>query len=225
MGLSLVGYLSVMPDPNLVFVAVLMGLGQLMLIRRHPGAEFLALQFYPSCSHDLPSSSPRWRSARSVQALRYRLLHSGAPGDRGPHRRGDAVRRRDGRLRLRALHEVLLRYAEGGQGPKTRSEVPAALTVEVTEQQLEHLSPRRPDVLLWPTTAPLSSCPVITGRSLEGVSLWRDFPISSLLSMCMSVEIGKSATFCFMGDGFSLRYASGLRRVSGASALISRWRG
>lgn len=49
LGLSLVGYLSVMPDPNPVFVAVLMGLGQLMMIgviTQLP--KFIAMKFYPS---------------------------------------------------------------------------------------------------------------------------------------------------------------------------------
>lgn len=49
LGLSLVGYLAVMPDPHPVFVAVLLGLGQLMLvgvITRLP--KFFALKFYPS---------------------------------------------------------------------------------------------------------------------------------------------------------------------------------
>lgn len=49
MSLSLVGYLAVMPDPSPVFVAVLMGLGQLLLVgvvTQLP--KFFALQFYPS---------------------------------------------------------------------------------------------------------------------------------------------------------------------------------
>lgn len=49
LGLSLVGYLSVMPDPNPVFVGVLLILGQVMLIgvvAQLP--KFVALKFYPS---------------------------------------------------------------------------------------------------------------------------------------------------------------------------------
>lgn len=159
MGLSLVGYLSVMPDPNLVFVAVLMGLGQLMLIgvvTRVP--KFLALQFYPSyAAMTFPFVISAMALGKGVQAL-YACGYSipGAPGDRGPHRRGDAVRRRDGRLRLRALHEVLLRYAEGGQGPEDASRGSCGSHCRGHRITLEHLSPRRPDVLLWPTTGPSS---------------------------------------------------------------------
>lgn len=49
LGLSLVGYLSVMPDPNPVFVGVLLILGQAMMlgvITQLP--KFMALKFYPS---------------------------------------------------------------------------------------------------------------------------------------------------------------------------------
>ena len=49
MSLSLVGYLAVTPNPNLTLVAVLMGLGQLLLLgvaTQLP--KFMALQFYPS---------------------------------------------------------------------------------------------------------------------------------------------------------------------------------
>ena len=71
MGLSLVGYLSVMPDPNLVFVAVLMGLGQLMLIgvvTRVP--KFLALQFYPSyAAMTFPFVISAMALGKGVQAL------------------------------------------------------------------------------------------------------------------------------------------------------------
>ncbi len=49
MGLSLVGYLAVTPNPDPLFVGVLMGLGQVMLVgvaTQLP--KFLALKFYPS---------------------------------------------------------------------------------------------------------------------------------------------------------------------------------
>lgn len=49
MSLSLVGYLAVMPEPNLMFAVVLMGLGQLLLLgvaTQLP--KFVALKFYPS---------------------------------------------------------------------------------------------------------------------------------------------------------------------------------
>lgn len=49
LGLSLVGYLAVMPDPNSLFVAIVMGLGQIMMIgvvTQLP--KFIALKFYPS---------------------------------------------------------------------------------------------------------------------------------------------------------------------------------
>lgn len=49
MGLSLVGYLAVTPNPAPLFVGVLMGLGQVMLVgvaTQLP--KFLALKFYPS---------------------------------------------------------------------------------------------------------------------------------------------------------------------------------
>lgn len=49
MGLSLVGYLAVMPDPNPMFVGALLILGQLMMIgviSQLP--KFMALKFYPS---------------------------------------------------------------------------------------------------------------------------------------------------------------------------------
>lgn len=49
LGLSLVGYLSVMPDPNPLFVAIVMGLGQIMMLgvaTQLP--KFVALKFYPS---------------------------------------------------------------------------------------------------------------------------------------------------------------------------------
>ncbi len=48
MGLSLVGYLAVTPNPDPLFVGVLMGLGQVMLVgvaTQLP--KFLALKFYP----------------------------------------------------------------------------------------------------------------------------------------------------------------------------------
>ena len=49
MGLSLVGYLAVTPNPDPLFVGVLMGLGQVMLVgvaTQLP--KFIALKFYPS---------------------------------------------------------------------------------------------------------------------------------------------------------------------------------
>lgn len=49
LGLSLVGYLAVTPNPDPLFVGVLMGLGQVMLVgvaTQLP--KFLALKFYPS---------------------------------------------------------------------------------------------------------------------------------------------------------------------------------
>ena len=49
LGLSLVGYLAVTPNPDPLFVGVLMGLGQVMLVgvaTQLP--KFIALKFYPS---------------------------------------------------------------------------------------------------------------------------------------------------------------------------------
>lgn len=71
MGLSLVGYLSVMPDPNPVFVVTLMVLGQLMLvgvIAQLP--KFMALKFYPSyAAMTFPFVISTMALGKGVQAL------------------------------------------------------------------------------------------------------------------------------------------------------------
>ena len=136
MGLSLVGYLSVMPDPNLVFVAVLMGLGQLMLIgvvTRVP--KFLALQFYPSyAAMTFPFVISAMALGKGVQAL-Y------AAGYSIP-----ALPVVEALIAVETLFAaVMVAYVfvhfmkfffgtpKAAKAPKTRPEVPAALTVEVTE--------------------------------------------------------------------------------------------
>lgn len=136
MGLSLVGYLSVMPDPNLVFVAVLMGLGQLMLIgvvTRVP--KFLALQFYPSyAAMTFPFVISAMALGKGVQAL-Y------AAGYSIP-----ALPVIEALIAVETLFAaVMVAYVfvhfmkfffgtpKAAKAPKTRPEVPAALTVEVTE--------------------------------------------------------------------------------------------
>ncbi|MEY8460272.1 TDT family transporter [Eggerthellaceae bacterium 24-137] len=71
MGLSLVGYLAVMPDPNPVFVGVLMGLGQVMLVgvaTQLP--KFIALKFYPSyAAMTFPFVISAMALGKGVQAL------------------------------------------------------------------------------------------------------------------------------------------------------------
>ncbi|MEC4176783.1 TDT family transporter [Adlercreutzia sp. R21] len=71
MGLSLVGYLAVMPDPNPVFVAVLMGLGQVMLVgvaTQLP--KFVALKFYPSyAAMTFPFVISAMALGKGIQAL------------------------------------------------------------------------------------------------------------------------------------------------------------
>ena len=136
MGLSLVGYLSVMPDPNLVFVAVLMGLGQLMLIgvvTRVP--KFLALQFYPSyAAMTFPFVISAMALGKGVQAL-Y------AAGYSIP-----ALPVIEALIAVETLFAaVMVAYVfvhfmkfffgtpKAAKAPKARPEVPAALTVEVTE--------------------------------------------------------------------------------------------
>ena len=136
MGLSLVGYLSVMPDPNLVFVAVLMGLGQLMLIgvvTRVP--KFLALQFYPSyAAMTFPFVISAMALGKGVQTL-Y------AAGYSIP-----ALPVIEALIVVETLFAaVMVAYVfvhfmkfffgtpKAAKAPKTRPEVPAALTVEVTE--------------------------------------------------------------------------------------------
>lgn len=71
MGLSLVGYLAVMPDPNPVFVGVLMGLGQVMLVgvaTQLP--KFVALKFYPSyAAMTFPFVISAMALGKGIQAL------------------------------------------------------------------------------------------------------------------------------------------------------------
>lgn len=71
LGLSLVGYLAVMPDPNPLFVGVLMGLGQVMLIgviTQLP--KFVALKFYPSyAAMTFPFVISATALGKGVQAL------------------------------------------------------------------------------------------------------------------------------------------------------------
>lgn len=71
MGLSLVGYLAVMPDPNPVFVGVLMGLGQVMLVgvaTQLP--KFIALKFYPSyAAMTFPFVISAMALGKGIQAL------------------------------------------------------------------------------------------------------------------------------------------------------------
>ena len=136
MGLSLVGYLSVMPDPNLVFVAVLMGLGQLMLIgvvTRVP--KFLALQFYPSyAAMTFPFVISAMALGKGVQAL-YAAGYSipALPVIEALI----AVETLFAAVMVAYVFVHFMRFFFGtpkaAKAPKTRPEVPAALTVEVTE--------------------------------------------------------------------------------------------
>lgn len=71
MGLSLVGYLAVTPNPDPLFVGVLMGLGQVMLVgvaTQLP--KFLALKFYPSyAAMTFPFVISAMALGRGMQAL------------------------------------------------------------------------------------------------------------------------------------------------------------
>ena len=71
MGLSLVGYLAVTPNPDPLFVGVLMGLGQVMLVgvaTQLP--KFLALKFYPSyAAMTFPFVISAMAFGKGVQAL------------------------------------------------------------------------------------------------------------------------------------------------------------
>ncbi len=71
LGLSLVGYLAVTPNPDPLFVGVLMGLGQVMLVgvaTQLP--KFLALKFYPSyAAMTFPFVISAMAFGKGVQAL------------------------------------------------------------------------------------------------------------------------------------------------------------
>ncbi len=71
MSLSVVGYLAVMPEPNMVFVGVLMALGQLkllMVLTQLP--KFVALKFYPSyAAMTFPFVISAMALGKGVQAL------------------------------------------------------------------------------------------------------------------------------------------------------------
>lgn len=71
LGLSLVGYLAVTPNPDPLFVGVLMGLGQVMLVgvaTRLP--KFIALKFYPSyAAMTFPFVISAMAFGKGVQAL------------------------------------------------------------------------------------------------------------------------------------------------------------
>lgn len=71
MGLSLVGYLAVTPNPDPLFVGVLMGLGQVMLVgvaTQLP--KFIALKFYPSyAAMTFPFVISAMAFGKGVQAL------------------------------------------------------------------------------------------------------------------------------------------------------------
>ncbi|WP_289637036.1 TDT family transporter [uncultured Adlercreutzia sp.] len=71
MGLSLVGYLAVTPNPDPLFVGVLMGLGQVMLVgvaTQLP--KFIALKFYPSyAAMTFPFVISAMALGRGMQAL------------------------------------------------------------------------------------------------------------------------------------------------------------
>ena len=71
LGLSLVGYLAVTPNPDPLFVGVLMGLGQVMLVgvaTQLP--KFIALKFYPSyAAMTFPFVISAMAFGKGVQAL------------------------------------------------------------------------------------------------------------------------------------------------------------
>ena len=71
LGLSLVGYLAVAPNPDPLFVGVLMGLGQVMLVgvaTQLP--KFIALKFYPSyAAMTFPFVISAMAFGKGVQAL------------------------------------------------------------------------------------------------------------------------------------------------------------